>query len=235
MKAIIVAALLVCAFTAGINFSQDSNEGGPLGIFTQGFFDPTASGEAKIESFIRLANELIPLVETKGREHEKTGTKVGYYRNYCTGSDGDLFNACFYASAEIWIGWYVWQNGTYLSPEWQVAYTPFTFVRAGVNVSVESYPAEVGYGVYVSFVDITIPINGSIGQTQLCYYGNFNFAPGSIYTQISTALLECWWNITPLSDAHCNKVQGPNFEHLEYLLWDGYTNTFFPSTCFNYN
>ena len=235
MKAIIVAALLVCALTAGINFSQDSNEDSSIGLFTKGFFDPTASGEAKIETFLRLANELIPLVESKGREQERQGTKLGYYRSYCTGTDGDLFNACFYASAELWVGWYVWQNGTYLSREWQVGYVPFTFLRAGANVSVESYPAEVGYGAYVSFVDITIPLNGTVGQDRLCYYGNFNFAPGTIYTQISTALLECWWNITPLSDSNCNKVSGPNFEHLEYALWDGYTNAFVPSTCFNYN
>lgn len=234
MKAIIIAVVVACALAKGIEFAQDTNEGSALGLFTKGFFDPTASGESKIESFLRLANELIPLAEAKGQAAEPQGHRLGYARYYCTAKTGDLFNACVYASAELWIGWSVWQNGTILSNEWQVAYTPFTFLRAGVNVSVESYPAEVGYGAYVSVVDITIPINGTIGQTRLCYYGNFNFAPGSIYTQITTALLECWWNITPLSDAHCNKVYGPNFEHLQYLLWNGYQQSLLPNTCFNY-
>ena len=235
MRLLVVAALLACAFSKGIEFAQDTNSASALGIFTKGFFDPTTSGESKIESFLRLANELIPLAEAKGRAAEQHGSRLGYSRYYCTGSDGDLFNACFYASAELWIGWYVWQNGTYLSNEWQVSYTPFTFLRAGVNVSVESYPAEVGYGAYVSVVDITIPLNGTVGQERLCYYGNFNFAPGSIYTQITTALLECYWDLTPVSGSMCNKVYGPNFEHLEYLLWDGYQNSFLPNTCFNYN
>ena len=156
MKTILIACLCLAALASPIQFSQDSNEGGIFGIITSGFMDPNVSGEAKINSFLRLANELIPLAEVSGNLAQQEGQKLGYSRKYCTGTDGDVFNACFYAGAELWIGWYVNQTGTIGS--YSLTYTPFTFFRAGGNVSVESYPAEVGYGAYLSIVDITIPI-----------------------------------------------------------------------------
>ncbi len=66
MKTIIVAALLAFAIATPIVFEKDSNEDSSIGIFTKGFFNPTADGESKIESFLRLANELIPLAEASG-------------------------------------------------------------------------------------------------------------------------------------------------------------------------
>jgi len=235
MKTIILATLLVLAFSSTINFEKDSNEGSPIGVFTKGFFNPATSGEAKIESFLRLANELIPLAEVSSANQHPEGQRLGYGYIFCTGHVGDIFNACFHATAELWIGWSVTQGNGNVTGNFAVTYTPFTFLRAGANVSVESYPAEVGYGGYVSIIDITIPIFASIGQSALCYSGNFNFAPGAFFTQISTALLECEWVITTSGQPKtCGKVFGPNFQHLSFPLWNGYQNAFLSNTCFNF-
>jgi len=232
MKTILIACLCLAALASPIQFSQDSNEGGIFGIITSGFMDPNVSGEAKINSFLRLANELIPLAEVSGNLAQQEGQKLGYSRKYCTGTDGDIFNACFYAGAELWVGWYVNQTGTVGS--YSVTYTPFTYLRAGGNVSVESYPAEVGYGAYLSIVDITIPVYLQIAQSQICYSGTFNFMPGAIYTQLSTALLECYKVLTPVENTVCNKVFGPNFQHLTLSLWSGYVNNFLSANCINF-
>ena len=234
MKTIILAALLVLAISSKVEFSQDSNSESSIGVFTRGFFDPTASGEAKIETFLRLANELIPLAEVKADSSHPSGKKLGRTWLYCTGTVGSLFNACGYASAELWIGWAMNQNCTSSSGTYGVTFTPYTFLRAGGNVSVESYPAKVGYGAYLSVVDITIPIYFMINQQQFCYSGSFIFAPGQFYTQISTALLECAWYVTPPSAAMCSEVTGPNFQHLTYALWSGFTSSFLASNCFNF-
>ena len=232
MKSVIFATLLIAALSSSIEFSQDSNEGGFIGVLTKGFFNPAMDGESKIESFLRLANELIPLAEVEGHAAMAEGSKLGYSRHFCTGSEGDIFNACFFASAELWIGWHVNQTGTIGT--YQVTYTPFTFLRAGGNVSVESYPAEVGYGGYVSIVDITIPIFASIGTSGICYSGDFNFAPGSFFTQISTSLLECYKVLTPVANIVCNKVFGPNFQHLTFTLWNGFNTDFLGHNCINF-
>lgn len=235
MKTIILATLLVLALSSTITFEKDTNEEASIGIFTKGFFNPATTGEAKIESFLRLANELIPLAEISSANQTPEGTMLGFGRAFCTGQVGDLFNACFHASAELWVGWTVGQDFTNATSSFGVTYTPFTFLRAGANVSVESYPAEVGYGGYVSFVDITIPIFVSIGSSALCYSGNFNFAPGSFFTQISTALLECEWVITDSGiPKTCGKVFGPNFQHLSFHLWNGFQSAFLSNSCINF-
>ena len=99
MKTIILAVVLVLALAAPIEFAQDSNSESAISLFTKGFFDPTATGEAKIETFLRLANELIPLTEVTGETDAPKGKKIGVGYTYCTGSTGSLFNACFYANA----------------------------------------------------------------------------------------------------------------------------------------
>jgi hypothetical protein len=162
MKSIIFAAVLALALCSPIEFAQDSNEEGAFGILTKGFFNPTTSGENKIESFLRLANELIPLAEMKSSRSEPQGQRLGLGKQWCTGQEGDLFNACVTVTADLWIGWNVTQNGTVGS--YSVTYTPFTYLRAGAGVLVESYPAQVGYGGYVSFVNIQIPIFALVGQ-----------------------------------------------------------------------
>ena len=232
MKSVIFATLLIAALTSSIEFSQDTNESGFMGILTKGLLNPNMDGEAKIESFLRLANELIPLAEVEGHAATANGNKLGYSKSFCTGTEGDIFNACFFASAELWIGWHVNQTGSLGA--YEVTYTPFTFLRAGGNVSVESYPAEVGYGAYVSIVDITIPISLSLGSSGICYSGDFNFAPGSFFTQISTALLECQKYLTPVESFVCNKVFGPNFQHLSFTLWNGFNTDFLNHNCINF-
>jgi hypothetical protein len=242
MKTIIFAAVLALALTAPVPFSMDSNEASPISLLTKGFFNPEVDGQTKIETFLKLANELIPLAEVEGNMENSNGQKLGYVRGFCLDqSAAKLFNACFNLTAELWIGWAVNQLGVGMNSTdsaamaYNVTYTPFSFLRGGISVAVESYPAEVSYGAFFSLYDITIPISIQAGQSGLCYSGVFNFAPGSLYTQIGTALLECGWCFTPYCFEGCNKVQGPNFQHLYYALWNGYQQSFLAYTCQNFN
>lgn len=235
MKSIVLACVLAVALTAPIAFEKDSHEGASIGVFTKGFFDPTASGESKIQSFLRLANELIPLAEVEGQTATPEGQKLGFSKSFCTGTDGDVFNACVFASAEFWIGWSLndGQACNITSGNFEVTFTPYTFLRAGANASVSSYPAVVGYGGYVQVVNIQIPIFASVSSSNICYSGNFNFAPGSFYTQISTSLLECGWCFTPYCKEGCAHVTGPNFQHLTFALWNGFNSAFLANNCIN--
>jgi len=179
MKTIIISLCVVLAFSSMISFEKDSNEESPISIITKGFFDPSVSGEAKISAFLKLANELIPLAEVKAPAHETTGNKLKYGYRYCSGQLGDAFNFCFNANAYILIGWTFGQGSINSTNNaggaYNVSFTPYVQVYGGLNASVSSYPAQVGYGVYLQIVNTALPTYLTLGQNALCYSSLFSF------------------------------------------------------------
>ena len=237
MKAIIISFLFVLALTAKVNFQADSNEESPISILTNGFFDPSVSGEAKISAFLRLANELIPLAELNAPSDAPAAKKLGYLYSWCYGQLGDMFSFCANANAGFYIGWTVSQSAsssTTGSSLYNLTYTPFATLQGGFNVSVSSYPAQVAYGIYLQIVNIQVPTYIAIGQNALCYSSSLNFQPGAIFTQVGTALLQCWWYVTPLNSAMCSTVTGPTFQQFFWPLWQGFVMNFVVPGCINF-
>lgn len=179
MKLILSILLLTLAFGSVISFEKDSHEESPISVFTKGFFDPTVSGEAKIQAFLRLANELIPLAEVKAPAHETAGNKLKYGYTWCSGQLGDAFDFCFNANAYILIGWNFGQGSVNATNNqggaYNVSFNPFVQIYGGVNVSVASYPVQVGYGIYLQIVNTQFPTYLTIGQNAICYSSMFSF------------------------------------------------------------
>lgn len=235
MKTIIVALLVVFALSAPFTFEKDSHEDSPIGVITRGFFDPSVSGEAKIEAFLRLANELIPLAEVKAPAEEPIGNKLSYGFYRCTGQLGDMFNACFNANAYILIGWTFAQGASASSNgagyAYNVTFTPYVQVYGGFNATVSSYPALVGYGIYLQLVNTMLPTYLTLGQDAICYSSLFSFQPAAVYTQIGTALLQCMWYVTPPQPGLCSTVTGPIFQQFFWPLYSGYYMTLVMPGC----
>jgi hypothetical protein len=237
MKAIILSIVLVLALTSKINFAADSNEESPISFLTKGFFDPSVSGEAKIEAFLRLANELIPLAEVNAPASAPAAKKLGYMYAYCYGELGSWFQGCFNANAGFYVGWTVTQGSSSYNgnvPLYNLTYVPFATLLGGFNVSVASYPAQVSYGIYLQIVNLQIPTYVAIGSNAVCYSSMFNFQPGAIYTQIGTALLQCAWYVTPLQTSVCSTVTGPTFQQYFWALWSGYMMNFVQPGCIQF-
>lgn len=237
MKAIIISCLLVLALTAKINFQADANEASPISILTTGFFDPSVSGEAKINAFLRLANELIPLAEMEAPASAPAGKKLGYIRSYCYGQLGEAFQACFNMNAGFYIGWTVVQSASSATTGaslYNLTYTPFATLQGGFNATVASYPAQIGYGIYLQIVNIQIPTYVALGQNALCYSSMLNFQPGAVFTQIGAALLQCAWYVTPYQSGICTTVAAPTFQQFFWPLWSGFNQQFIQPGCINF-
>ena len=145
---------------------------------------------------------------------------------------GEALSICFYGSAELWIGWRVSQLG--VTGSYNVTYTPYTWFRAGGNASAASYPAEVSYGGYISIVDIKVPVNLLLAQTQICYSARFAMEPTEAYTAISANLLQCQRSIPDMTPFTCEKVNGAEFRHLEFEFTTGQYFNILPYTCSNF-
>lgn len=238
MKIVILAILIAAVLGASIvqkdnkvQFEVDTNEESPVGFTMKGFLNPENDDESNVETFFRLAEQLIPLAQSSISD-KKGPSNLQWYRRWCFGNLGGAISACAYANAELWIGWRVNHTGDLGS--YDVTYTPFSYMQAGVNISASSYPAEVSYGGYLSAYSVELPINLQISQQQICWSGIFNFYPTSAFTAINTNLLQCQRSIPELTDWACSRVQGVQFRHLTFEFFDGFSQSLLPFDCFTF-
>ena len=238
MKVIFLLALLATVGFANqmyenngqLHFNVDSNSEGLVGLVMKGLLDPSDLGKSSAETFFRLAETLIPLASSTLSEAANGGLQ--FSRFWCYGKTGDAFSFCVYANAELWVGWRVSQLG--MTGSYNVTYTPFTMFRAGGNASVASYPAEAAYGGYVSLVDIKVPINLLIAQSQVCYSATFSMAPAMAYTAFNMKLLQCERSVPDMTPWSCQKLQGVEFKHLEFDFTSGLYIQLLPYHCINF-
>ena len=238
MKVVLLIAVLIASTLAyGIaekdgflQFQADSNEDSFFGFVMEGIMDLHNPESSEAKTFLRLAETLIPIAESKVKD--MGDTKLQWARQWCYGNLGDAVRVCVNATAEWWIGWRVSQLGK--TGYYNVTYTPFTYIRAGSVGSASSYPAEVAVGGYISVVDITVPVNLLLAQSQICYSAVFNMEPVQAYTSLSTALLGCYRSIPDRTDWSCNRTSGPEFKLNEYDFAAGNYFQILPYTCINF-
>ena len=233
---IVIVLLLAAAYGASmtqrdgqLHFEADSHPESPIGLLMKGLVDPSNEGNSNVQTFFRLAEQLIPLAQSK--MDNKPGN-LSWSRYYCIGNLGDAFSLCFYANAELWVGWKVSQIGE--TGKYNVTYTPYTFFRVGGNATAASYPAEVSYGAYFSIVDLRLPVNLLLAQTQICYSARFAMLPTAAYTSINTNLLQCLRSVPDLTPWECDRVHGVEFRHLEWDFTSGLNINLLPYTCINF-
>ena len=213
-----------------LHFEGDSHPESPIGLFMKGQVNPRNEAENNVQTFFRLAEQLIPLAESAMKDQEPGNLK--WYRRWCYGQTGQAFSVCLYVNAELWVGWKVSQLGE--TGSYNVTYTPYTIFRAGGNATASSYPAQVAYGGYVSLVNIHVPVNLLLAQTQICYSAKFTMMPARAYTSITTDLLECYRSVPDLTDWMCNTVNGAEFIHLEWDFTNGLYLDLLPYSCINF-
>ena len=87
MKIVIALALCLALATATVNYEQkdsqvhydyDSNRGGLFGFLMKGVVDPINDQENRVSTFLRLANELIPLVDVLADGDDSSEQKLEY-------------------------------------------------------------------------------------------------------------------------------------------------------------
>ncbi|CAI2377281.1 unnamed protein product [Moneuplotes crassus] len=240
MKLVLLAILLAFSLAnqmtredGKFHFETDSNPESPIGFTVKGSLNPDDESESNVGTFFRLAEQLIPLAQSSLSDENKSNS-LQFYRRWCFigGGLGDAITVCAYANAELWIGWEVDHDGGL--GLYNVTYTPFSYLRGGVNVSAASYPAEVSYGGYLSAYDIRVPINLLLSDTQICWSGDFHLFATSAFTAINTNLLQCQRSIPDWTPWDCDRVHGVEFQHLYFPILDSIFIDLLPFDCLTF-
>ena len=125
-----------------IKFDLDVYEDAPISLFMKGEINPRNEEDKKIQTFLKLANQYIPILETMSESKEN---ELKWERHWHIGVLG--FNIDVSTYFQLIVGWRV-NPGGYTTDRFDVTYTPFVWGGTYAQLNGTSFPAvgstEVG-------------------------------------------------------------------------------------------
>lgn len=207
---VMVSATDMWEDTGKLKFDTDPFPESPISVMMKGTVNPRDESENHVQSFFRLAEQLIPIAEAS--YNDKKTDNVQWTGQWCFGGIGPFSSLCFYFTAEMWIGWHSEHEGT--TGFYNLTYTPYNFFRVGGNVSVSSDPADVSYGAYFNVLDMEVPVNLLLARDRICYSGKVDLGPVGVIGSIKLNLLQCLRSVPDKTQWECDKVKGAEFRHI---------------------
>ena len=176
MKIFLTLALILAVSNAALNYDQamkklsfevDSHKDSPIGIVLKGHVDTENKLSSQASAYLKLANEVIPLLESVG--YADGSRRLAYGHKWCVGKLG-VAQACFNVDGSFVVGWNAVQTGA--QGLYQVSYAPFVTAWFGGNVTANIAPANLGYGAYITPLNLSMPITLAIAKNQVCFESN---------------------------------------------------------------
>uniref|UniRef100_A0A7S3NFQ6 Uncharacterized protein n=1 Tax=Euplotes harpa TaxID=151035 RepID=A0A7S3NFQ6_9SPIT len=246
MKAIIfVAVALLCVVSSAplrayeenkqIKFDYDVYGDSPIGLYVSGLIDPRNENLNKIQTFIKLANQYIPVLESIANANQE----LKWERRWNVNVMG--FNVDVYAYFQLYVGWRV-NPGGYTTDRFDVTYTPFVWGMTYGNLNGTSFPAvgQTSFGLQYAYA--YAPISVQLYKAgKICFQGSYVVEPVNLRNHLFAALNECRDEILDdlinggkIFDWACNYTNPVNI-----TIWDkNFTNRmagdFIGQTCFNF-
>ena len=245
MKAIVILAILLglaCSAQIGtyaedskIKFSIDAHEESPIGLTFRGMIDPLNETQNKIQTFIRLANQYIPILEAlAGETNELT-----YEYNYRINIAGFVLD--LNVNFNLWVGWRV-NPGGYTSDRFDVVYTPFVYGFASNRINGSSFPAIGTHELQITYVNVTVPISLQLfSSSKVCFKGSYVVEPVKVTDRLFAALNACENEIIDkviagagFMDFKCNFTNPVNATLMDRTFTNRMAGDFIAQTCLNF-
>lgn len=245
MKAIIVLCLvLALAYTAPINayeenkqikFEYDVHEGSPVGLYLEGLLDPRNESVNKIQTFLKLANKYIPILESLGENQGELKWDRTWHVEFLG------VNVQVFAYFQLIVGWRV-QPGGYTTDRFDVVYTPFVWGGAYGSVNGTTWPARGSADAGIQYIYTYAPIQVNLFKAgKICFQGSYYVEPVAARTHLFAALNECRDEIFgDLIDGRdifvweCNYTNPVNITLIDKNFTDRFVGDFIPQTCFEF-
>lgn len=162
-----------------------------LGFVMKGQIDPEDDTNNKIETFLKLANYYVPLLDAvKGEENN-----LKWNRTWTWNLPADLGTANFFGTFELVAGWGVYLNDNSLnmtSDYLDVAYVPFLWGWTAGQLTGNTSPWIGSFNATLWYVRAYTVINLEIHNTgSVCYEGTGHLWPIQLEGGIVSSLKAC--------------------------------------------
>jgi len=209
------------------------HEDSPIGIVMKGEIDPLDNTNNKIATFLKIAGEYIPILETLNKSEQS----LKYERVFRLTFAG--LDVTVDVLVELLVGWRA-ENFGAQSEFYNVTYTPFAWGWLTTRLNGTSWLGAGTYSTDLEFVGAKAPIGVEISSHKLCFSGNYYLRPVTLVTQAVVALRECSQEIIDeLINQHtiywnCGFTEQSSFTHLNITFNEGSSNSLFDDSCITF-
>jgi len=245
MKAILIFSVLlviVCAIPLSTNqnnkvieFDLDLYEESPLSFTMKGQIDPLNDQKNKIEMFLRLAGQYIPILESLASQENS----LQFQRRYNFHILGINVDVLFYL--QLMVGWEV-NPGKPVEGRFDVVYIPFIWGSAATTTNGTVWLANGGAETTLEFISARAPISLSLYQNgKVCFSSKYSIGPVQTSGNFDASLLECQDEIlddlingNPIFVWSCNMIDQVFINLWDYDFYSGTKGDIIGETCFNF-
>jgi hypothetical protein len=245
MKSIIcfalVLALVYCSplstYKDGnlIKFDLDVYQDAPVGLLMSGQIDPRDEKMNKIQTFLKLADQYIPILESLAEKNNELKWERTWIINFAG------FNLELFAYFELIVGWRV-NPGGYTADRFDVTYTPFVWGTTYASINGTSWLAAGTTEVAVQYVNAYAPIALRLyNEGRVCFQGSYAAESFHLRQHIDVALTECrdeifddLLNGHTIFDFRCNLTEEVNVNIFDINFTDPIRGDFISETCIGF-
>lgn len=246
MKILLFVALLACVIIASpikayeedskIKFEFEPHQQSPFGIMMEGMIDPRNDMNNKIQTFLKIANQYIPILESLGNANGE----LKWERTWNIDVAGIQVTVYYYF--QLIVGWRVTPGG-YTTDRFDVTYTPFAFGETYGSADGTTWPASGKAEGRIVYLDTYAPIGVQLfKQGKICFQGSYVVEAAWFRNHLYGTLKQCKDEIlddlieqrSPLFNWQCEDVSPVNITIWERNFTDRLAGDFIPQTCFEF-
>lgn len=241
-----VILLLACIFAVAypmnayaedkvIKFDYEVHESSPIGVLVNGVLDPKNAQNNKISTFLKLAGQYIPILESLGGVNQD----LTWSRTYTIDVAG--INLTLYAYFQLIVGWEV-NPGGYTDNRFDVVYTPFIWGYTSGRVNGTTFLAYGTVEAHSQYIYAYAPISLQLFSTgKVCFQGSYVVESINLGTTLYAALTACHDEILDdlihggkLFQWTCNSTAPLNQTLIDHNFTDYYGGDFIAQSCIEF-
>lgn len=240
----LIAVLLIAVQSSPINayeqdkmikFEYDMHQESPVGLYIEGLLDPRNDNQSKLQTFLKLANKYIPILESIAMNENSLKWERYWHFDFL----GVNIDAYYYF--QLIVGWRV-NPGGITDDRFDVTYTPFVWGGTYGRLNGTTWPAVGSTEAGLQYVYTYAPISVQLFKAgKICFEGVYHVEPIIFRNHLFAALNECEDEIlgdlidgTSFPDWKCNYNSPVNITIWDINFTDPMSGAFIPQTCFDF-